>query len=615
MTGKLITALVNRARSLFREKTPVTVEDYEQEHLLIYHGLIGSSPDNQKAFRDVRSDIQSAVSSHSSIQLGVALKLPPLYWEDKLLQIFGEFNDKERANAFVSLLPATDNTEWPNLYEPLGHPDWRVRANAARILAFYQANDALSDLTKSLDDTATSGKPAFAHIARAIGIIGGEQARIALTKHLSNSEPWFRVDVMAALANLPLAEIKRDFIKALLTISPLSDYIAVSVSRKMSPQLLLHSEERDVQKGACQIVIGLLEAARQTFNKDLLSEFDFADFPGSVQNILSNDMNVASLRAASEITNTWKSLSADDLEALELVDHKENIDKVIAAFEKTLASEEALTVIKKTLSDENIQSLLQSTDSAEKKNDLRHAIKLAGQHRFDVSGPLLSILKQTTNLATPALDEDLIVALGQIGDEKASRPLVDLAKAVVNVSSRCAAIKSAQPVAEDEPERARLYWLILKALGNLNTAESRELLINACMDFAPDKREQALLSLTALHSKFSTADVTSIITIIEEGLHDPSPSVRIAAMAAVADVPDPRFIEKILRLSDSIEVSVSRQAFKTLKKLHLKERQDQSKNKDSAVEEALQIKIQSENAPFKLKKLNDFLQTLPRNGE
>jgi HEAT repeat protein len=606
MAGKLITALVNRARSLFREKTPVTVEDYEQEHLLIYHGLIGSSPDNQKSFRDVRSDIQSAVSGHSSIQLGVALKLQPLYWEDKLLQIFGEFNDKERANALVTLLPATNNAEWPSLYEPLGHPDWRVRANAARILAFYQDKAALPDLAKSLDDTASSGKPAFAHIARALGIMGSDQARVALIKHLNSSEPWFRVDIMAALANLPLAEIKQDFIKALLTISPLSDYIAVSVARKMPAVDLLHSSEKNVQKGACQIVIGLLEASRQTFTKDLLSEFDFAEFPHSVQTILSNDMNVLSLRAASEITNTWKMLTVDDLEALDLVDQKENIDKVITAFEKTLASDEARMVIKNTLSDESIQSLLNSKDNDEKKNDLRHAIKLAGQHRLDESSLLLAILRQSSNLATPALEEDLIVALGQIGDEKASRPLVDLAKALVNVSARCSAIKSAQPVAEDEPERARLYWLILKALGNLNATESRELLINACMDFAPDKREQALLSLTALHSKFSTADVSSIITIVEEGLHDPSPSVRIAAMAAAVDVADDRFIEKILRLSDSIEVSVSRQAFKTLRKLHLKGR---------AVREALKTKIQNENDPFKLKKLNDFLLTLPENRE
>jgi HEAT repeat protein len=610
MAGKLITALVNRARSLFKEKTQVTIEDYEQEHLLIYHGLIGSSPDNQKAFRDVRADIQSAVSSHSSIQLGVALKLQPLYWEDKLLQIFGEFNDKERANALVTLLPATNNVEWPNLSEPLGHPDWRVRANTARILAYFQAKDALPDLARSLDDTASSGKPAFAHIARALGIIGGDQARVALTKHLNSSEPWFRVDVMAALANLPLSDIKDDFLKALLTISPLSDYIAVSVSRKMSPLHLLHTEEKDVQKGACQIIIGLLEASRQTFTKDLLGEFDFADFPGSVEDILAKDVNVLSLRAASEIASSWKVFSADDIEALDLVDQKENIDKVIMDFEKILASEQARSVIKMTISDENIQSLLKSNEIDEKKNDLRHAIKLAGQHHFDESSLLLSLLKQTDALATPALEEDLIIALGQIGDEKAARPLVDLAKALVNVSSRCSAIKSAQPVAEDEPERARLYWLILKALGNINTAESRELLINACMDFAPDKREQALLSLTALHSKFSTADVTSIITIIEEGLHDPSPSVRIAAMAAAAEVADHRFIDRILRLCDSIEVSVSRQAFKTLKKLHLKEQKDHLTNKDSRVCDAIKTKIQSENDPFKLKKLNDFLHTL-----
>ena len=609
MAGRLITTLVNRARSLFKEKTPVVVEDYEQEHLLIYHGLIGSSPDNQKAFRDVRSDIQSAVSNHSSVQLGVALKLPPLYWEDKLLQIFGEFNDKERANALVTLLPANNNSEWPNLSEPLGHPDWRVRANSARVLAFYNAKDAVADLTRSLDDTATSGKSAFAHIARALGMIGGDRARIALTRHLNSTESWFRVDAMAALAKYPLDEIKKDFLKALLTINPLSDYMAVSVSRKMPPATLLHSDEKEVQKGACQIVIGLLEASRQTFSKELLSEFDFADISTSIKNILSGELSVLSLRAALELANTWRGFTEADLENLDLLDQKANIDGMVASFDQVLTTKEAQELIAQTLSDKTVQEILVD-GSNEKKNDLRHAIKLAGQLRLDYCESLLSVLKNSSNLATLAIDEDTIVALGLIGNEKAARALVDLARALVNVSNRSSALKSAQPVAEEEPERARLYWLILKALGNLNAPETIELLINACMDFAPDKREQALLSLTSLQSKFSSADINSVATMIEEGLHDPSPSVRIAAMSAAGELSEPRFIDKILRLSDSIEVSVSRQAFKTLKRLHANE--DKSRQ---AVLDALNAKIQSENDPFKLRKLNDFLQTLPKNGE
>ncbi|MBZ0187756.1 MAG: hypothetical protein K8F91_16035, partial [Candidatus Obscuribacterales bacterium] len=63
----------------FSEKQEVVADDFEFEHFLVYHGLIGTSPPGARQFKDVRADIRLAASSESYDQLAIALKVPPLY--------------------------------------------------------------------------------------------------------------------------------------------------------------------------------------------------------------------------------------------------------------------------------------------------------------------------------------------------------------------------------------------------------------------------------------------------------------------------------------------------------------------------------------------------------
>ena len=602
MAGKFIAALVNRARSIFREKTPVNVEDFEQEHLLIYHGLIGSSPDNQKSFRDVRSDIQSAVTTHSSIQLGVALKLAPLYWEDKLLQIFTEFKDKDRADALITLLPNIDSTEWPSLEVPLGHPDWRVRANAARILAFLKADEAVTDLAKSLDDTASSSKPAFAHITRALGIIGGEQAKNALIKHLNSAEPWFRVDAIAAIANWPITEVREPFINSVLTINPLSDYLAVSVARKTMILELLRSDDYSIQNAACQIIVGILEAANQTFTLDLLNEFHFQELPEILAQIVKENINVITLRSLLRVTQTWSQLTDNDLEAQELLNSKAVVNNIVETMQQVLSSESTKTIVKDVLT-QTAQCLPHI--NPQQLNELQHAVKLAGELKLEETNSLVFLLENHS-----PLKEDVIGALGKIGNSASAIPLVAFGESLYRPGERSSVSKSAQPVAEDDPEKAKLYWLTLQALGNVDSKQSQDFLLKACSDYAPDQRRQALVSLTAAHSRVSSENIKEFTSLVEESLGDPNSSVKIAAMDAVSKIGDTKFTEKILRLSDSIEVSVSKQAFKTLARL-----QKINSQSDDVVREAVKTKMRNEKDAFKLKKLTEFLSSIDRNWE
>ena len=109
MAGLLdtIAKRLRRVAFSFREKPQAKVDDYVLEHFLLYHGLVGSSPENQRAFRDVRQDIFLAIENKSSLQLGIALKVQPLWWEDKLQRIFKELieNPSTRDLALNTLLP------------------------------------------------------------------------------------------------------------------------------------------------------------------------------------------------------------------------------------------------------------------------------------------------------------------------------------------------------------------------------------------------------------------------------------------------------------------------------------------------------------------------------
>src|SRR5262249_5871675 len=157
-----------------------------------------------RKFRDVRADIIEAVGKGSSVELSIALKLPPLWWEDKLQSVLAEMDADNRNLAIAALLPANSDDEQPPAADPLRNDDWRVRANAANLLAYLKVDAALPRMAEALEDAATgSSKPAFCHIAYALGRLRREQARQALLPHLYSEEPWFRVDAARALSLWP----------------------------------------------------------------------------------------------------------------------------------------------------------------------------------------------------------------------------------------------------------------------------------------------------------------------------------------------------------------------------------------------------------------------------
>src|SRR5579883_3383118 len=184
--------------SVFAEKPVVQTNDFELEHFLLYHGLVGKSPENQREFKDVRADIHQAVRNRSSAQLAIALKLAPLWWEERLRSIFSELPDRRLAGELLAPDVRDDARFFDDI--PLLHSDWQVRANATIALAHLDAKEHFEKIKHSIDDTARNAPLAFPHQSYALARLEHPQAKDVLAPYLKSDELWIRVDAAGALA-------------------------------------------------------------------------------------------------------------------------------------------------------------------------------------------------------------------------------------------------------------------------------------------------------------------------------------------------------------------------------------------------------------------------------
>ena len=106
---------------------------------------------------------------------------------------------------------------------------------------------------------------AFRHASNALAKLGTTSAKERLRRYLYHEEPWIRVDAASALARCSDEEMVLPLMRAMLAQHILSDYMAVVVARRHLPKHLLLDERLDVQEGACELIIGVIEAAQQTF--------------------------------------------------------------------------------------------------------------------------------------------------------------------------------------------------------------------------------------------------------------------------------------------------------------------------------------------------------------
>lgn len=575
----ILTKFMQRVRSVlatFAEKPHVRLDDYVLEHFLLYHGLVGTSPENQKSFRDVRADIIEATKRRSSVEMAIALKLPPLWWEDKLLSIFAEL---DRNAAIDCLLPQGSEEEIPSSADPLRNEDWHVQANAARILAFLQCKESTPKIVRSLNSAAREKSAAFCHLALALGTLGSDDARTVLETYLYDNEPWFRVDVANALAGWPVETTGQTLAAAMMSYHNLSDYMAVMIGKKQSVSAYLAASTEELRAGGEELVVGVLSASHSTFPPDIVTDTAVDECWPQLLELFERQPSPRVTRALLMLAN-W-------------LDEHEQHPGWLPQARRTKEELPQRADVQKMIVEK-----LNAGSSAD--GDLRAAIMLAGDLRIEQSTDGLTALLQPDFVFL----NETIDALGSIGNSAAAPALISLSKKLVDQNSRSQLAPSKQPVDESQPEKARSYWHALRALRHLPHAETISFLMAGTNDFAPDKRQQSLESLIEVYplsenqSKYLNQLEDTTVRLLE----DPSTPVRLAALEGVSKLQITRSIDEVVRLCDARESSLSKKAFQTLEELH--------RHGHKGVVDAVESRLKREHNSYKRRQLEDFLRPL-----
>ena len=579
-----------RVALFLKEKPAVNIDDYVLEHMLFYHGLTGSSPQNNKETKIVKADIKEALERKSCSELALALKLPPTLWEERLQNIITSMH-KDEQNLLVSLLlPKSGETaalaNSVNKVCSLNHEDWQVRANAANILAFLNAKEAVEDLALILSNDTPGNTMSFCYVAYALGQLQGERAKEALAAHMDNSESWLRIDASGALAFFDFDIVCQLLCKSLLQEQEALDYLAYAISRKHKPMLFLQTNSLPATKAGAQLISGLMEAAQNSFNRELIIESETHLCLPILIKLAQNSSDPLIVEVAISLCE-WLPDSLTELE-----EQKKAIYDIANSddFRKTI-----LAVLEKATTN------LPHLDVA----DLSSTIKLAGRLNLEESQPLLHmLLSKCRALLSDSQINNIIVALGKISAhaDSTSTLLINYARELFNVQERCSLVKSKQPVFEENTAEAKIYWQILKTLGNIPTEASIAFLFQALTDYAPDKRSCALESLSANFKKNTDIKLPqSIDNILQEALKDPAAMMQLAALDNIAQLNRANLIKDILPLIDARENTVSKHALASLDHLA-------KSGNSAAVKAILNEKIKTIREEHKKRRIMDILQ-------
>jgi HEAT repeat protein len=450
------------------------------------------------------------------------------------------------------------------------------------MLALLNAKQAAPRMVRALQDSAAVSKAAFPHIAYALGRLGGEQSKEALEQFLYDDEPWFCVDAAGALAHWPLAAVGQLLLKALLTNHSLSDYVAVVIARKHKPREFFESTHPSARDGACAMVIALIDAAGGTFSNDVIEEFELVECaPMLLERALAapNPLNVRAALALLDWVETHGQPESIGLSG----------DELTAKLERLRGSDVEQSIVS-TLRNWQDQS-------PENSAQLRQAVILAGDLQMKSVEPFLIDMLNAEN----KLLDSVVDALGKISDQQVTERLIALAKQLVDMRARTGLPLGKQPVAEQDAPACKTYWHILRALGQLQDPHSAGYLLEATNDHAPDKREQAFASLLLVcEVEVSAKYLSEIKEAVTRGLSDPAPQVRTIALDGVASLEIESVVSEVVKLTDSIEISVSRKAFDVLARLC------QGAHK-GAVAKAVEEAARAQSNKFRKDRLLEFL--------
>lgn len=620
-----------KVTAAFSENQKLKVEEYALEHLLIYHGMVGSKPDNERRFADVKADIEAAIKYKSTNGLSIALKLPPLWWEERLKSIFLQLPAEDKLEA-IFLLQGLDKNGQESKHRDssaIRNVEWHVRANCANVLSWLQdelpnKEQTVSLLLSSLDDTTDGDKAAFPHISFALAKIENSYANgsmvspglSSLKDYLYNEEPWLRVDAARAIALYDEKAKAPLLLPALLAEQPMWDYMALVTARALKVKNYINSADPVMRLGSARTVLGVLTASEQTFSADIVKE---TEVMGALVPLLTeavehpNSLTYLVLLKSKEWLGDHQDLVLDELSDLavhtseieKLIENERTNKMVLRELEDGVNQLGSLSASK--LSETKTNNVLDEDEWA-KNVKLSGAVQLAGALRLKQAVPyLLQLLpllkgKSLENL----LESFYLIGADGSNNTVAAQSLIKMANSLVDIEERRANPASKKPVFEEDAEQATCYWLALKALGSFPCREAVEFLLACSNDYAPDKRAQAYSSLGNIakcDAKLFNGIIDGYQTRLELGLGDASPEVQRAALEGVINFPSDKLINHATSLVGIKEGAVSRQAVATLQAVF-------ATSQAASVKSSVEARLKGELNPDKREILSALAATL-----
>lgn len=583
-----------RFAGAFKEKTLVKLDDYVLEHFMLYHGLVGTTEENEPQFRNIRRDVLDALVNKSSAEIAIALKVPPLDWQDKLEKIMDRAIEESSLSIIQEcLLPSNATTaDLTPEHVPLRHPDWRVRANAAKALAYLKVTDAVPEIVIALNDSSEEMRSSFMHLAYALGRLQDSRGREALAQHLTHQDPWLRLDAVGALSAWSLADVSKDLMSTMLQPNLLNDYMAVAITKNHPISTLLQLRDPEEIQGALEVVIGLVEAANGPFANDVGRDTTMFEIAQAVAEIGKSQQNARSMRA--ELMLAEWNLSAKDQMRFGADERMIERAMAVAQDTKDRFSGSALAPL--------VLQWLKEESTRENSSQLKHVLDLTSRCKLPDAAPYLIPLVHSGH---PNINETLD-AVGTLGLTEATPQVIEVLNATVNLTERTSKPLSKQPVFEEDPLASKTYWHALKALGRLPNDAAFEILLKATEDFASDKRQQAIVSIIevvaqpSMEKRRSQVE-TTITRALEE---DPAPSVKIAALNGILQLDLVGLLPEAAKLVGSKETALSREASTTLQLMA-------GRGHASKVKEIVTAELSSQRDAYKqqrLTKLSDSLK-------
>ncbi|MBX9685765.1 MAG: hypothetical protein K2X27_03625, partial [Candidatus Obscuribacterales bacterium] len=316
------------------------------------------------------------------------------------------------------------------------------------------------------------------------------------------------------------------------------DYMAVAIARRHKLSDLAQYQDDEIHEGLAELVLALLKALNGPFHSEHQLNAELEDIALSLNEMALRKPSPRKLAAVIRL-NKWLQERGKS--------HK------VAILD--LSEPEHYQSIKKQLKSK--------AQSASELGQLKHALNLSAEFKLtELSSEMLPLLSDDSQTLP-----ELISCLASLGHLEAVPKIRSIIEKRVNLKERCSQSFSAHPVFESDQQSSLLYWTALKALGSLPHNDSIEILSLAVSDYAPDKREQALLSLQTIllsDDLRKSAYKGNLSDLIKDRLDDPAVAVQSAALHGIAQHKLADLVPEVLKSLHSRESVIQRKARETL---------------------------------------------------